>query len=234
MEKYYSYSPDTGEFIGEGYPDPSPLEEDVFLYPAHCTTKKPPFPRNDHAIVFDGSNWKYVEDHRGEVWYEGFQQVVISSLGPINTDVLTPQPVFPPQPGDEEPEEEMTLTEFSADLRWQLETAGTVWNDWPVHTDAASQAKLLMEVTAVSIGMREDGGMWKFKDGVFRPLTNAELMDLALAARDYVVSLFNREAQIMEQIGSGEITTREEIEQSYATIGVPEELPEEVIGETEE
>lgn len=218
-KKFYSIHPVTGELVGEGYPDPSPLEPDVFLYPASTTTVKPPFPQGGKALVFRGDAWGYVEDHRGEVWYKGTTPYIIMDLGPINTDDLSPEPVSPPDPNRDEPDpEEMTLTEFSADLRWKLEVAGTMWNGWPVHTDRESQSKILMEVTAISVGFRQDGAKWKFKDGVFRPLTNEEFMALTNAVRQYIVDLFDREDFILQYIKAGEITTREQVEDAYAAV----------------
>lgn len=215
MQKYYSYNPITMELTGDGFPDPSPLEEDVFLYPAHCTTIRPPQPRPGNALVFDGSSWRYVEDHRGEVWYEGFHPVTINTLGPISPR-LTKDPVFPADPQEDDPTEGMTLEEFSAHTRWLYEVGGVSWNGKIVSTDEASRGKLLMEVTAINLGARVDGSKWKFDDGEFHSLTNDEFMELALTVHNYTSRLFELEEEFKDGILKGEITTREQLNELYA------------------
>jgi len=118
----------------------------------------------------------------------------------------------PPAP-DAEPEPPLpALPEYAALRRWQVEVGGTVWNDWPVHTDRASQAKVVAEMLAIERGERLDGDGWKFADGRFRPLTNAEFSDLALAVRTHVREAFAREAQVLAGIETGAITSQEEID----------------------
>lgn len=77
---YYQTNLD-GEYVGEGLADPSPLEPGEWLLPGGATWKKPPRLKANQAAVFDGSKWKAVPDHRGEVrWYKG-EFMVVSSLG---------------------------------------------------------------------------------------------------------------------------------------------------------
>jgi len=57
----YHYSHKTGEYIGTGVADESPLEPGVWLIPANAT-KTPPLPNIDgYTVQFAGDAWKYVE-----------------------------------------------------------------------------------------------------------------------------------------------------------------------------
>lgn len=58
--KIYHYHPNTGEYLGEGIADESPLEKGVFLIPANATGKKPPKHTEGKATVFYGE-WEHIE-----------------------------------------------------------------------------------------------------------------------------------------------------------------------------
>lgn len=104
------------------------------------------------------------------------------------------------------------LTAYLADLRWQKEEAGTVWNGWPVATDRVSQQKVLAEFVAVSGGLRTNGNEWKFADGIFRAVSNVDFPALVLTVRAHVESAFAVEAIGIEGIVAGTITTAAEID----------------------
>ena len=54
--KIYHYDFETGQYLGEGVADPSPLETNVWLIPAHSTKIAPPETGDkEHAIFIDGS-----------------------------------------------------------------------------------------------------------------------------------------------------------------------------------
>lgn len=54
----YHYHPETGEYLGSGEADPSPLEPDVWLYPAHSTDIAPPEAQAGFVRVWDGGQWQ--------------------------------------------------------------------------------------------------------------------------------------------------------------------------------
>lgn len=115
------------------------------------------------------------------------------------------------------------LIALAADLRWRTEVGGLEWRGWPVHTDRQSQTNILAEHVAVTSGSRLDGEPWKFADGLFRPLTNADVQDLALAVREHVRASFAAEAAVAAEIEAGVIVTREAVEAAFAA---PEPKPE--------
>lgn len=56
----YHYHPDTKVLLGHSDAFPSPLEEDVFLIPAHATDIPPPEPEEGFDRVFNGDEWSLV------------------------------------------------------------------------------------------------------------------------------------------------------------------------------
>ncbi|WP_276200279.1 DUF4376 domain-containing protein [Chelatococcus sp. XZ-Ab1] len=109
-----------------------------------------------------------------------------------------------------------TLAEYAARRRWQVEIGGTTWSGWPIHTDRGSQSKITSEAFAALAGLREEPAPWKFADGQFRPLSNADVIDMAQAARNHVVASFGIEAEILAGIAAGTITTTEQIDAAFA------------------
>ncbi|HDR9165893.1 TPA: hypothetical protein QDB28_006374 [Burkholderia vietnamiensis] len=66
----YHYDRDSGEYLGDGIADPSPLEPGVWHMPAHSTRRRPPKVTAGKAAVFDvdGQQWKVVMDQRGDYY----------------------------------------------------------------------------------------------------------------------------------------------------------------------
>jgi len=95
--KLYNYNKN-GEFTGETEARLDPLEtikqgKEVYLHPAR-TTIKPPIPvLKNECAVFDG-DWKTVEDHRGEVYYDenGYKFVISKTGDTVPIDGITEAP----------------------------------------------------------------------------------------------------------------------------------------------
>lgn len=58
-KKVYSYHPETGEYMGETFADPSPLEPGVYHIPAYATEVEPPAKVDGKYRAFDGTEWTY-------------------------------------------------------------------------------------------------------------------------------------------------------------------------------
>nr|WP_278437041.1 DUF4376 domain-containing protein [Brucella anthropi] len=108
------------------------------------------------------------------------------------------------------------LNDYAARKRWETEVGGTIWNGWPVLTDRESQNKITSEALAIEKGERLDGDPWKFADGEFRPLTNAQMDSLAAAVRLYIRESFAIEARVVAEIEAGTISTVEQIDAAFA------------------
>lgn len=65
----WNYHPVTGELLGPGTADANPIELGEWIVPAHATPVAPPTAQIGKAIVFAGSAWSHIPDHRGEVWW---------------------------------------------------------------------------------------------------------------------------------------------------------------------
>ena len=104
------------------------------------------------------------------------------------------------------------LIAYAADRKWRAEIGGTVWNAWPVATDRDSQAKVIAERLAIEAGERADPDGWKFADGVFRPVSNADFIALSNAVRNHVRACFAVEAQLQAAIAAETVTTFAEID----------------------
>lgn len=82
--RFYSYHPETFEYLGAGDCDPSPLEEGVWLQPGHSTHLSPPAANTSGlTLVFDPEHrsWHTETDRRGEVVYDGGEFRAIATLG---------------------------------------------------------------------------------------------------------------------------------------------------------
>lgn len=61
----YHYHPETGEYLGDGLADPSPLEPGKYLVPAHATTSAPPTAMAGKVRVWRGE-WVFEPMAQGE------------------------------------------------------------------------------------------------------------------------------------------------------------------------
>lgn len=78
----YHYHPLTGELLGAGEADVSPLEPDAFIIPAHATDIEPPTVSVNEAAVFTSGAWQVVADHRTQTFFDAAgNPVKIESLG---------------------------------------------------------------------------------------------------------------------------------------------------------
>jgi len=62
----YHYHHETGEYLGQGHADPSPLEPGVWLIPAGATSIAPPLPYPGKIRRFVGGAWEFVDPPRDE------------------------------------------------------------------------------------------------------------------------------------------------------------------------
>lgn len=68
--KIYNYDGASGEYLGQGEAQKSPLEESVYLIPANATDKQPLASKKGYAVCFKEGTWQYVKDERGKTYYD--------------------------------------------------------------------------------------------------------------------------------------------------------------------
>ncbi|BAP94476.1 hypothetical protein [Aurantimonas phage AmM-1] len=112
------------------------------------------------------------------------------------------------------------LAAYAASARWGAEVAGAKWNGWDLPTDDRSQAKYMAELQAVGLGVRGDPSPWKFPHG-FELVSNAQVEEMAVAARVHVLACFAREGEVQAAISAGDVTTTPAIDEAFADVSAP-------------
>lgn len=81
----YDYDPETREYKGITEAQESPLEQGVYLLPAHSTESAPPQAGEHQIAVYSDSGWALLDDHRGEIFYDTAtrERREIKNLGPV-------------------------------------------------------------------------------------------------------------------------------------------------------
>ena len=83
----WNYNPSTGELLAQtrAQPDPTPEGQAAgrYLIPGFATDVTPPKPKKGHAIVFRNNKWDYVEDCRGQTWWDPQQVDTFGKAMPI-------------------------------------------------------------------------------------------------------------------------------------------------------
>jgi len=171
----YHYHPATGEFLGEGVADQSPLEPGAYLVPAHATTTAPPTAMSGKVRVW-----------RGEWAFE---------------DVQAEQPLDPEYEPSLEEVKAAKLARIRT-ARHAVEFGGIVYGGVMYDSDATARAKYgeTRDVFALMPEMVVEG--WKASDGpdglgVYVTMTKALLdaMTLAGAAHDKACFDWERDRQ---------------------------------------
>jgi|GEM_PF-1091947 len=92
----YSYHPATGEFIGASLADKDPLDDEIWLVPAHAVTTAPPSAPGKAAVWAEGA-WTLVDDHRGETWFMGHGCPFVVTTLEIPVGATQTEPAAPPK-----------------------------------------------------------------------------------------------------------------------------------------
>ena len=100
--KEYFYTEDTKEFIFEEDAFIDPLEtelagHDIFMLSANATFVEPPSKKDGYAIVWNGENWEYIEDHRGtQYWFSSdsyyTEPMTMNKLGALPNGITLNRP----------------------------------------------------------------------------------------------------------------------------------------------
>lgn len=102
----YFYDTETKEFTYSAEVFTDPLESqnaghDVYMFSADATTLEPLESKDGFAVVFNGTEWEYIEDHRGTIVWKSYEESMeIRELGLIPDGWSTEQPEKPVEMAD--------------------------------------------------------------------------------------------------------------------------------------
>ena len=97
----YFYDTDTKEFTHSSEVFTDPLESqnaghDVYMFSANATIVEPLENKDGFAVVFNGTEWEYLEDHRGTIVWKSYEESMeIRELGPVPDGWTADQPEKP-------------------------------------------------------------------------------------------------------------------------------------------
>lgn len=114
-------------------------------------------------------------------------------------------------------QEKIQLRKYVNTKRDQAKARGFLWEKAPgqwcrVETHARAREDLAGERAAALDGVRNDGEIWRMGDNTDVALTNAELLAMAMAARNHCKECYGVSWQLKAEIEAGTITTAEEID----------------------
>lgn len=113
----------------------------------------------------------------------------IQMVDGVPTRVWFREPAPPPPPVD--------WPAVVSARRYYAEISGCSYNGWPVATDRDSQSKISAAYSLARDGYWAPGSGWKFADGVYRILTQEQVIALALTVSAHVQACFANEALLM-------------------------------------
>lgn len=99
-----------------------------------------------------------------------------------------------------------------ADRRYAAEVRGFIWKTVFVDTDRVSQPKIASARAAAKDGVRSDKAVWKCGNpltgqAIYRVTSNAEMIELADAAFNYVQACYDREGELVSAVTDNTITS---------------------------
>jgi len=114
-----------------------------------------------------------------------------------------------------------SLQTYNADARYRKASGGLMIssiNTVPFLTDPISRNTINSAWNYVTSQSGSQSINWKFSDGSFKTLTEAQMVTVANAMASFVQSCFTKESENLAAITSGTITTIAQIDAAFATI----------------
>jgi len=85
---FYTYSPNSFEYLDSGDAEQSPLEEGVYLLPANATFEVPPSIGSHQMQRWGGESWSIVPDYRLSIIYSKADKTILAAgLGETPEDI---------------------------------------------------------------------------------------------------------------------------------------------------
>lgn len=145
----------------------------------------------------------------------------------------TPPSRFPKDEAGKESDAEMqavlapwnlfgSLKAYLANVRYEAEVSGVTatvgGEEVLMSTRREDRDGARDTLLAIISGLRSDGAVFKFADGVSRPATNDEMKAAIAAAFAHVQACFDREAEISAAIDAGKTKTRAQVDKAFAKL----------------
>lgn len=107
------------------------------------------------------------------------------------------------------------LIAYAAQKRWEKEVGGATVGGMAIHTDDRSKS-LIMGARMAAEADPDFTTDWKAADGSFITIDAATIVAVSNAVLAHVANCFAIEAQVIDAIGIGTITTTSEIDAAFA------------------
>lgn len=205
--KAYLYDKKTKEYLSEYDCQPSPLEPGKYLIPGNATTTAPPEGKDGYVLVWNGSAWTQVEDHRQKrdtggviiessgtpYWLEGdtwdTPARYMTEIGPLPDGALR---VAPEKTPEELADEAMRIAKnerSDAVSRITVEVDGLVFDG-----DETSQDRMTRAITMfTSSGLPADTTTsWVLADNTVAQVTIGQLTQALLLAGQKQTELWTK------------------------------------------
>lgn len=206
----WNYSPTTGELISQGVADNDPLDPNNWLLPAFSTSIVPPAPQSGSARVFSNGSWSYIEDHRGETWYDvNGSAIKIDALGSIPAGLSASVP----------PPTVAALHAYAITARYSRISTGITVSGVPIAGDTDTQRVILGAWTSAKLDATYVISSYKLANGAgYVSLTNAQIIGIGEAMRAFIQACFDQNKVVDAAIDAETMTTFAQIDAAYATV----------------
>lgn len=169
----YHYHRMSGEYLSSSLADADPMESGRWVVPASATLVEPATTSEGFATVFVDGEWREVEDHRGEAWWdENGNPVDIDFLGDPADRGLTD---VAPEP---EPEPDPVTVVYPVDLWSRLTNAEAE----AVEAAMTTQPIRVQNIFRAASSYRSDHELWPLLKTMAVGLFGAERAAVILAA----------------------------------------------------
>ncbi|PTM95070.1 DUF4376 domain-containing protein [Mycoplana dimorpha] len=174
------------------------------------------------AYAFGGGVSRDVRTNAIEIteqqYQDGIEGMLAGKLVTINGGFAVIDPPKP-EPSPEPEPEPIDLTAYARDLSWRTRGDGTTINGVPVRLDDGS---LSLINGMVALAERDSGRAFHFDSAIGTvTLTASQAIAFAEAIGEWVQRTFDRRADVLAAIGTGNITTTAQIDAAFADVTAP-------------
>lgn len=166
----------------------------------------------DGRVLSAGVPFKLQHDEElGEVHYPENWLELATPEDLAERGITTSEVVVPPPPSLDDPSTQAELLDFLADLRWQAEVAGTMWDQVPLPTDRERRSALKDAADKLRDGTLTFPIAVAFSASVYANVDLAQLDAAIGVITVYVQEVFSDAATVAAAIIAGTYTTKAQV-----------------------